>query len=123
MDQHGTKFKLRELRDECARVTGVPMSQRRLCREAGLSETVVCLAERYGKLCRDSADKIARALSRELGRTVLWWEVYGDEHIPQDVIREQVRRMQEEVRERDRRDLENWAREHGYPVPEAERGE
>jgi len=72
---------LAQLRAECEAVTGVRMSQRRLCREAGLSPTVVCHAERDGRIGVRAAALCAEVLSRELGRTISWKDLMVENHV------------------------------------------
>jgi hypothetical protein len=73
---------LANLRAEAFRVTGDYLSQQRLSAAAGLARSTVTLAERRGSLSRWSAEKIAQALSVELGRPVAWYEVFGDDYNP-----------------------------------------
>ena len=73
---------IKRLREECERVTGVPMSQRRLCREASLSNSVVCQAERDARIGIRAAALIAEVFSRELNRPIYWKDLMVEDHFP-----------------------------------------
>ena len=75
-------IRLAELRREAGTITGDYLSQARLSAAAGLSRCAVAVAEHRGACSRWTAEKLAQALTVEMGRPVVWYEIFGDDYNP-----------------------------------------
>jgi hypothetical protein len=75
-------IKLADLRREACAITGDYLSQKRLSLAAGLSEDCVSVAEHRGSCSKWTAEKLALALTVEMGRPVQWYEIFGEDFSP-----------------------------------------